>query len=468
MITRLPSDIVYLQLTTDTHKDLRKVFRENKYNLNSCFKYPDIKTKLNEINFGSILINCGKIEEVSSDIANKLEKDFEILAYPLVILCNNPETINEKLAGKSLLLKTLNIDSTTQQIINALNEFNLQFDNYVKKLEEKFNNVYQKLKLKFVDTTKIKIQETKISRNKTDEIAKAIIGNLSSINPANHLSASAYQNQVTLEDLKAEGFFPVHEAHIDYATEIYTKLATREKYQVNRNIFINGKTCKLLALDEDNLNQAISAGYICLGELTASKDLIRKNLFLDPSGKLKQQAAKLIKKALDNQTLMGVENISHVIDRAACILDESATIDNDDISLLASTVIGSKILNSSCFRQGFWNMEGVHWLVSSISKGKLKLLHPEALSGMLAFASRGIDCEYGFDKKLKSKKRENIMLIPLCDMRSGMKLAKDLVSKAGTKIIESDTCLDEDLILRIIKYSAIDPIKTMSIYADSF
>ena len=41
------------------------------------------------------------------------------------------------------------------------------------------------------------------------------------------------------------------------------------------------------------------------------------------------------------------------------------------------------------------------------------------------------------------------------------------LSKGGNKIIESDTYLDDDLILRIIKFSAIDPITTMSIYADS-
>lgn len=467
MVKRLPSDIAYLQLTTDTHKDLRKVFRENRYNLNSCFKYPDLKTKLKEINFGSILINCGKIKEVSLDVANKLEKDFELLSYPLVFLCSNPEEIEKILGESSLLFKTLYLDTSSEDIVKALEEFNLQFDSYVKELQDKHPDIYQKLKLKFVDTSKLKKTDTEISRAEADEIAKTVVGNLNSINPANHLSASSFQNQVTLEDLKIEGFFPKNEAHQEYATELYTKLRVREKYRINRNIFINGKTCRLLAFNNKHLDQAISAGYICIGELTANSDLIRKNLYLDQSKKLRQEAATLIKRALDNQTLMAVEPIADVVDRAASILDESIKITNDDVSLLASTVIGSKIINSSCFQQGFWNMEGVHWLINSISRGKLKFLHPEALSGMLAFASRGIDCEYGFDQKLKSNKRKNIVSIPLCDMKSGMKLAGALVSKEGSTIIESDTYLDDDLILRIIKFSAIDPILTMSIYADS-
>lgn len=465
MIKRLPSDIIYLQLTTESPDNFRKELRENGFNINSCFKYPDLAKKIEELNFATIIISCGNIEEIASDIADKLIKSSNFLAYPIIILSKNPEGISKKLKSESLLIKTLEADSSAKIIAKELKIFNSNFEAYSEVLNSEYPEIYKKLQLKSAPTKIVKSTPI-ISREKQEENAKILLDNFSSINAANHLNSDSFQQSVRVDDLKAEGFFPENPVHQKYVSDIYEKLENREVYIVNRDIYINGKTCRLLAFDKQNLNQSISASYICVGELISNKDLMQKNFYLDKTGNLRQEASTLIKKALDNQLIIAPENIAKIIDKTASILDKSTNASGDDVSLIASTILCGKVINSSCFKSGFWNLSGAHWLISSIRRGEFDNYHPEAVAGMLAFASRGLDCEYGFDSKLESYKRNNIIYIPLSQMKNGMKLASNIKSKSGNTIIESDTFLDNDLILRIIQFSAIEPIEIMGVYVD--
>jgi hypothetical protein len=468
MSQSLPKDIIYLQLTSDAPENLRKVFRETGYTLNSVFKFPAIKEKLAEIGFSTLLINCGKIPDISKDIAEKLLKDAELSSLPIIFLCPSPDLVQETFNNECLLAQTLKQDIDPSILINELRIFNLHFEQYKEQLKLSSASNYELL-LKKIKHKQPEPESQILIVNPIDlkNIADSLISKVSNFDVANIVETASFLEAISSEELKRQGFHPANHKISEYTDKIFSQLETRETYQVNRCIFINGKTCKLLNLTDNKLDDSISAGYLCIGELLADKDLIHKNLFIDPTKSGRLKAANLIKRSLDRSDLISTENLTAIITKVAGLMDSTAIAEDDDVSLVASAVILSKIMNVSCFKQGFWNTHGAYWLLSSIRRGDFKNIHPNVVAGAIAFTTHGIDCEQGYYELHKDNLPDlntNEEIIPLSKLTPGMKLSKPLTSQKGREIIESDTVLDNDLIIRIMQISAIEPIYYMSIF----
>jgi hypothetical protein len=216
----------------------------------------------------------------------------------------------------------------------------------------------------------------------------------------------------------------------------------------------------------------------------SDRSLLRKEYYRPGKIMVRKELCSRIKdSAMKVAGELREQGVAELLSKLARLIGREEAIGDDEVALAASTIMAADMLDRVCFQSGFWDPRAAHTLLRGLKLGKVKDIHPSVLCFVVKFLAEAItsrQVRWVIPKHIRNNPElmaeaekirdmevsENETKIPLADLSPGMRLSRPLVTFDGTRLLDPDVQLDQDLIWRIWQLSAVRPINAPVILAE--
>jgi len=273
--------------------------------------------------------------------------------------------------------------------------------------------------------------------------------------------------------------FPSDKETLAKIAELFEHCADQEKSDLYRTSFIGRRMTQVLQMSEKFDEDVKSASFLYPSSFFPDHKALYKKEYLDENstftrneiGKHIQESARLIEKDLN------IPSTGKIVSTMSRLLTLSAKADDDEISMIASSLLISDLTNRVCFQSGAWDSRRAYYLLKKFKTNNPYNFHPKVVCCAIKFLSEAIiskplacllpyavrnDPEL-IDKAYQTKHREvqiSEAKVPLTSLAPGMRLSKPLFAYDGRLVLSEGLIFDEDLIYRIWQLSALRPLNS--------
>ena len=246
---------------------------------------------------------------------------------------------------------------------------------------------------------------------------------------------------------------------------------------LHRTAYVTKALTDFLKINDSLVDVARGAAFLfATGIVEQNRELLRGD-YLNPNLDVtSEQLGEMVKRGLNSLgDKIELNFMAEVILALGKYLTKEESARDDQISLVASSILASDLLDRACWGPGHWNSRGAYFFMNNLKRGELSHIHPAVLVSTKKFVSESVAAkssaalvarEIREDPellKLAQEAREQVAqlgeeLVQIDALQPGMRLLKGLKAFDGAVIMPKDTVLDTDMIWRIWRLAAIRPI----------
>ncbi|MFM1846990.1 MAG: hypothetical protein RL417_464 [Pseudomonadota bacterium] len=292
------------------------------------------------------------------------------------------------------------------------------------------------------------------------------------------LAGAVVTTPYTLGELCTAGLCPLDESSCERVRPFLDRLDRGGRRQILRTAALVGSVGAALHLsNEERERGALCALLYGCGFALVAPDTLRGDYRTQRRRDLRErfvrgleESARLLEQEWDRADLGGVVRCfgDIVAKRPGVAVDSGAM-------RLATLLYGADLVGRICFLGGWWNPRSAHSILGRLKDHTIRALPAAVADALLKIVAAGVaDHPRGFvvprllreDHRLRARAREWREMpleageerVALIDLVPGMRLARGLETFDGALILESDATLDEDLIWRLWRLSAVRPV----------
>lgn len=250
------------------------------------------------------------------------------------------------------------------------------------------------------------------------------------------------------------------------------------KKHLHRVSFLTTLILQSLPISDELKERAKIASFLFATTMIESKsNLFKMDCLGNQSISYKEKIEEEILST--NDKLTSTYQLTEISDILLCMADlikDEEIIDNSELSIVASAILLSDIVDKACWQGISWNPRAGYRIFNTFKKGQfVKRFHPAPVCCILKILSEALlstSHKFYLDDStsndpmlikdaLDTKKyvpKENEERIKISSLVNGMKLSQPLKAFDGKQILNADLVLDNDLIWRIWQLSAIKPL----------
>jgi len=258
--------------------------------------------------------------------------------------------------------------------------------------------------------------------------------------------------------------------------QLFALCADHEKSDLARTSFIGRKMTQVLQVDEKFDDDVKSASLLYpIAFFPSNKALYKKEYLDENSNYTRNEIGKFIQKSASEMAKDFLSGPSDIVSSMSQLMTFSAKAQDDEVSMIASSLLISDLTNRVCFQTGVWDSRRAYYLLKKFKTNNPYNFHPKVVCCAIKFLSEAIlakplacllpyavrnDPEL-IDAAYQTQHREvrtSEAKVPLTCLAPGMRLSKPLFAFDGRLVLSEGLIFDEDLIYRIWQLSALRPL----------
>lgn len=470
-------EILILQRSKTLPEKLRETLRLEGFLAQTVFSVGATLQALDSVRAPILLVDCGDSRAVRDKVAQSLVDSAQICKLPVVFMSSEATLLEPTFTKYFVHARLLDYPVTLEVIVQVLQEIVSGYPKYLELLQKVAPQEYYQKQLAEAASEPPAPRSLHPDYAKGESVAHVLFRHSKDLglNEA-RLGGELYPNSITSEVLRSMKCFPSDPAAQAEAQNILQALRARERGHLSRAAFINGRSTDVLQLPNDVADSGKAASVLlATGFLDNRESLLRVN-YLNFQG-------SLLRKEISGRVLSGVEKldgklvpqVAEILTLVGKLIADEAAVGDDNISLLASTIVGADLVDRVCYGSGYWDPHATRTLLVKLRSGLLGEIHPRALACLIKFLAESISEHKPAHLVPQKKRRDSELLrvaretkaqdvgpeekkVPLASLTPGMKLSQELRAFDGRVILDSDLTLDEDHIWRLWQLAAVRPL----------
>ena len=469
-------NILILQKSKNLPDGLREMLRTEGYVAHTVFNLTSAAEKLDDISMGLILIDCGDDPKTTQELLVSLSQETNLCQFPTVLITPIHEQIDEVLNNQFLHASALGVPCAAEDALDAINQLNATFDEYLEKLANLNPGLANKLKqeeeekLTFIEETTIEFDDA--SRGL---LLREFVANIAEGGSKEECDRAALILQKINESVLAVQHIIPDNARVKEIYEsVCDDLSGRKKSSLLRTTLLTGLSAQALDIEGSHYDSIVAAQLLLQEKMhTNGSTLSRSNYLVDRSNRVRKEIAKVLVDCAQDPRIEDLSLASELLYLTSELLRGIRSANNNSDDLSASTILLGDMVERTCFHRGFWDSRGSFQILLRFKNGGLAHLHQKAAMKTVLYLSSFLRnqniqmllparAEFDRDlwkttlkKKRELQAHEHEREVNLNELGSGMVLSRPLESLDGKRILEAGVELDNDLIFRILELSSI-------------
>lgn len=417
-----------------------------------------------------LLADCGEDEDLAIEFAKTLVAQKELASVPVFFIGSDAKSLERALQRFFSLVVSLNTPFLRGEGIEALSYICQHYPKVEPLPAKRSADPLRELdELQPLETEEISLTDR--------DIRTLVFSQLSQVQQ-DDFGGTRLKNRLTLEDLASMGLLPIETSLKQEIQTVYTQSSRWVREHMCRTAFICDAFHKALALPEELRSCCRDAALLFpTGFNKKSERLLQRNYLVSPESERTDLASKLKDSSLYLIGELNKPKVAKTITNMARYIGQEERPDDSLEALSASLLTAAELIDRICFEMGFWNPRAAYVLIRSATQGKLDFIHPLAAASMMKFLSEAlVHMPKTFlirsiardNPECMSRARETEAYVPdkdeekiaLDNLEPGMELSQPIYSFDGRKILSGSVQLDQDLIWRLWRLSAIRPMNT--------
>ncbi|MBX7136441.1 MAG: hypothetical protein K1X83_00555 [Oligoflexia bacterium] len=252
-----------------------------------------------------------------------------------------------------------------------------------------------------------------------------------------------------------------------------------------RVAYITAQILETLSVKPQLFEHGMTAAFLFAEHLARHKPSLLRTNYLRAGRAItrKDMCSRIKDSAMKCAADFKSPEVGQVIAMIGRLIGEEDIAMDDEVSIIASSVMAADITDRFCFKSGAWDPRAANALMKKIKGGALNEIHPHVLCCLLKFLSEAALAK-PWTFLLPKDIRENAALaeqarrtrdavvardevkIPLTELTPGMRLSQPLLAYDGRKILSEALILDQDLIWRLWQLAAVRPLNAPAVVAN--
>jgi hypothetical protein len=212
---------------------------------------------------------------------------------------------------------------------------------------------------------------------------------------------------------------------------------------------------------------------------TLASPILRDPLHLESCNEIRMRMSDVLERAAQkSQSDPQLKGAARILEAASLIMrSEPKSEEENDVAVLAGSLVASDFVNRACWGSGTWNQQGAYSLFVKCRENSLHLESDDVKAALVRLLLE--TAEAGVPRKLvhhdlstnfaliSLAKNQHIVPIhanerrlTLSELMPGLRLSRPLVAFDGKTICEQDIELDQDLVWRVWSLAMIRPVNT--------
>jgi len=402
----------------------------------------EIPEVLKELKMAFLVINAGSEPKKASALFNEVTDNPDISDYPTVFIARNSKSLQRGLYQFFLSARIIEAPSTVPDIIGAIGGLEGEYPDYLTQLK--------------IIAPKRLPQKPLVAPEKRPTGDTNLLGSVTLEEEETLELVSAYTTKENTSERKPD-FTPSSESErepivISADSPFYALLSAETA----------SRAC---GQSSDFVDAASIAHYLMKSALSDGSALSAAiNYLRADQAPTRNDIARILRTETENDYDEEEACSRAVIRRVAELLEGLEEVPQDDITLCATTVLLSDITTRLCVNlDGTFEPRSAYHILRRLRSGELAHLHPTACDCFLKTLTSLLDSQ-GQEKEQGQEISEPVSqkeahggekAIALNDFAPGMQLSRGVWSKCGKEILEADTVLDDDLIMRVWQLATV-------------
>ncbi|MCB0320129.1 MAG: hypothetical protein KDD60_04330 [Bdellovibrionales bacterium] len=453
---------------------IRETLIHEGFSTEVCSTIEELEKRVCEFEYPIIVANCGSNEVEAIAFAKSLIQTTSLHTFPLFIAGAEAESFEPTIEKYFPIVAALNTPFKRNQMVRAIHYL---VERYPLKERQK-QRAKAKKKAEAARIAAMSPLEKELPVALTEVHVPTLVFTQISQLPDGDYGGRDLKTKITMNKLEELGLVPTKPTLKQEVDLIQGRLDNWTGDHIRRTTLISDKFQNALGVPED-LRLAAAHAMLLLpsGFTSQNLGLLRSNYLMTSEAERHELASKMKDSALYLLGDLKEEVIPKIVTYGARHITLEELPDESTEQLSASLLTAAELIDRVCFQNGFWNPSAAYFLIHATTDGRLNFLHPLATGCMMKFLCEALaelpntlsmsSCMQG-DPELVKKAQENEAYIPKGGERKvpigllqpGMKLCRPIYSFDGERILDGNLLLDQDLIWRLWRLSAIRPMNT--------
>lgn len=456
-------DLLILQLSSLSIDKAREFLTSKGFTTQVVTDLRKVADALKKLSNPVLLVDCGRDEGRSKGYIKRLMQSQDIVTYPLVVIGAGSDKFESELNKIFPVATTLKYPYENSELFEAIN-FVI--------------NAFKRGKEEVVEALPGESVAVPAPPDRS-KVPRLIFEQFFRLNIVERfLGGDQYIFAIQEDRIKNSSYFPDENQVIAIAiANLCEDVGKWGRPHLHRLAYLVHLVIGSLALDENIRVSARQASFfIGWGFAERAKRLMRRDYFAVNDSACRQEISDLIKKgaALVDENLH-LEQARDVLRIVAQLVSREQAIDHEPLTIAASAVMASDLVDRVCWQSGYWNPHAACRFLRNVKSGSLSEIHPAVLCCLVKILSEAVistsprfllDRRVSGDPALMEAARQirdqkpdaHEEKVALTSLIPGMKLSRPLFSFDGKQVLDADLILDQDLIWRIWQLSAIRPL----------
>jgi hypothetical protein len=291
--------------------------------------------------------------------------------------------------------------------------------------------------------------------------------------------ANEYVQALRSQNFKLKDYLPQEEKVSIAITDFTSSVDKWSCSHIHRTAFMSYKIIEALNLGAEITNAAKTSAFLYSWNFAGeSPSLLKRDYNMTSGEEMRAQLCGRIKDSADRIFKeLTMSTASEIAGLVGCQIGYEQTVNDTPISIAASAIVASDMVDRLCWSMDYWNPRAVNRILRQIKNGELKEIHPSVVSCLVAFLTQSRSSREIFllvpkhirnNKELQefaqSIKNQKIdrdeRKVPISALAPGMRLSRPVFAFDGEQVLCEDLILDEDLIWRLWQLSTVRPLNT--------
>lgn len=329
-----------------------------------------------------------------------------------------------------------------------------------------------------IESSRIDLSSDDASSNINTEIPGSLFDNLRDLIPnGKTLGGRDYLLRASdLADIEPN-YLPGDDEERRLTEAVCTRLGKVSSDHLHRVAFVNYRILDAIGVQEEMRDAGKLASFLFAGSFERDeRELLRREYFRLPNAAYRKKLADRISDSATRAASdLALPMVGNIVSAMGGIIGARSEHGEGELGVIASALVAADALGRSCWNTRLWNSRGAYWFMNRVTKGEIKGIHHTVLCCLVALLAEAVASRRS-SALLKEQIRQDPALIEasrrvqfqavsnmerkvgLAELQPGMRLTQPITAFDGRLILAANMRLDEDIIWRLWRLSAIRPL----------